>query len=48
MIVTADHFDLSAKLGLLMGACARQIEGEVCKQLDAALAKEQAKTAKKA
>lgn len=47
MIVTADHFDLSAKLGLLMGAFAKQIEGEVCRQLDNALAKEEAKAAKK-
>jgi putative polyhydroxyalkanoate system protein len=43
MIVTADHFALNAKLGLLMGAFAKQIEGEVCKQLDSALAKEEAK-----
>lgn len=48
MIVTADHFAINAKLGLLMGAFARQIEGEVCKQLDSALAKEEAKAAKKA
>ena len=46
MIVTGDHFALDAKL--LMGAFARQIEAEVCKQLDTALAKEQAKSAKKA
>lgn len=46
MIVTADHFALNAKLGFLMGAFAHQIEAEVCKQLDAALAKEQAKQKK--
>lgn len=49
MIVTGDHFALNAKLGLLMGAFSKQIEAEVCKQLDTALAKEQAKVdAKKA
>lgn len=47
MIVTADHFQVDAKLGLLLGAFAGQIQGEVCKQLDEALAKEQAKAAKK-
>jgi putative polyhydroxyalkanoate system protein len=46
MIVTADHFEVDAKLGLLLGAFAGQIEAEVCKQLDAALAKEQAKSSK--
>lgn len=43
MIVTGDQFTINAKLGLLMGAFSRQIEAEVCKQLDTALAKEQAK-----
>ncbi|HJV68301.1 polyhydroxyalkanoic acid system family protein [Ideonella sp.] len=47
MIVTADHFQVDAKLGLLLGAFAGQIQGEVSKQLDEALAKEQAKAAKK-
>ncbi len=46
MIVTGDHFQLDAKLGLLLGAFAGQIHNEVCKQLDAALAKETAKTRK--
>ncbi len=48
MIVTGDHFEVSAKLGLLLGAFAGQIESEVRKQLDEALAKEQAKASKKA
>lgn len=39
MIVTADHFDLQAKLGFLLGAFAGQIEAEVTRQLDEALAK---------
>jgi len=43
MVVTADHFQVQAKLGLLLGAFAGQIESEVCKQLDQALAKEAAK-----
>jgi putative polyhydroxyalkanoate system protein len=46
MIVTADHFQVDAKLGLLLGAFAGQIQNEVCKQLDAALAKETAKAKK--
>ncbi|MFO1341287.1 MAG: polyhydroxyalkanoic acid system family protein [Burkholderiaceae bacterium] len=46
MVVTADHFQIDAKLGLLLGAFAGQIEKEVCKQLDEALAKEQAKARK--
>lgn len=47
MIVTGDHFAVHAKLGMLMGAFSGQIESEVGKQLDAALAKEQAKANKK-
>lgn len=46
MIVTADHFQVDARLGLLLGAFAGQIETEVARQLDAALAKEQAKPAR--
>jgi putative polyhydroxyalkanoate system protein len=46
MIVTADHFEVRAKLGLLMGAFAGQIQAEVGRQLDDALAKEQAKAKK--
>jgi putative polyhydroxyalkanoate system protein len=43
MIVTGDHFEVQARLGLLLGAFAGQIEAEVGKQLDAALAKAQAR-----
>lgn len=45
MIVTADHFELQAKLGFLLGAFAGQIESEVSRQLDEALAKEKARKA---
>lgn len=38
LIVAADHFDLDAKLGFLLGAFARTIEGEITKNLDALLA----------
>jgi len=48
MIVTGEHFEVRAKLGLLMGAFAGQIQAEVGRQLDDALAKEQAKASKKA
>lgn len=39
LIVAADHFDLQAKLGFLMGAFAGTIQGEIEKNLDALLAK---------
>jgi putative polyhydroxyalkanoate system protein len=39
LIVAADHFDLEAKLGFLLGAFAKTIEGEILKNLDAQLAK---------
>lgn len=39
LIVAADHFDLDAKLGFLLGAFSRTIEGEIEKNLDALLAK---------
>ena len=39
LIVAADHFDLSAKLGFLLGAFSKTIEGEIIKNLDALLAK---------
>ena len=39
LIVAADHFDLSAKLGLLLGAFAKTIEGEIEKNLDGLLGK---------
>jgi putative polyhydroxyalkanoate system protein len=46
MIVAATHFDLEARLGFLLKAFAGKIEAEVSKQLDEALAKEEAKAAK--
>ena len=39
LIVAADHFDLSAKLGFLLGAFSKTIESEIKKNLDALLAK---------
>jgi putative polyhydroxyalkanoate system protein len=39
LIVAPDHFDLSAKLGFLLGAFSKTIEGEIEKNLDALLAK---------
>lgn len=41
MIVAADHFDLSARLGLLLGAFKGTIESEIRKELDALLALEE-------
>jgi len=38
LIVAADHFELQAKLGLLLGAFKSTIEGEIQKELDALLA----------
>lgn len=40
MIVAADHFELTAKLGFLLKPFLSQIEAETRKQLDAALANE--------
>lgn len=34
LIVTADHFDLEAKLGFLLGAFSKTIEGEIERNLD--------------
>ena len=39
LIVAADHFDLNAKLGFLLGAFAKTIEAQIEKELDALLAK---------
>ena len=39
LIVASDHFDLNAKLGLLLGAFAKTIEGEIEKNLDGLLGK---------
>jgi putative polyhydroxyalkanoate system protein len=41
LVVAADHFDLTARLGFLLGAFSRKIEGEIEKNLDALLAKTQ-------
>jgi putative polyhydroxyalkanoate system protein len=45
MTVTGDHFEIEAKLGLLMAAFTSQIQAEVARQLDEALAKEAKKKA---
>jgi putative polyhydroxyalkanoate system protein len=47
LIVAADHFDLHAKLGFLVGAFSKSIEGEIEKNLDALLAKSSKPSAKK-
>ena len=39
LIVAADHFDLNAKLGFLLGAFSKTIETEIKKNLDGLLAK---------
>jgi hypothetical protein len=48
LVVAADHFDLDAKLGFLLGAFSRTIEGEIQKNLDALLAKSSKPAAKAA
>ena len=48
LIVAADHFDLDAKLGFLLGAFARTIEGEIERELDELLGKAQRGAARKA
>jgi putative polyhydroxyalkanoate system protein len=48
LIVAADHFDLQAKLGFLLGAFSKTIEGEILKNLDALLAKNANPAARKA
>lgn len=40
LIVAADHFDLHAKLGFLLGAFSKTIENEIIKNLDALLAQD--------
>ena len=47
LTVAPDHFELSAKLGFLLGAFSKTIEVEITKNLDALLAKGSA-AAKKA
>ena len=39
LIVAADHFEVEAKLGFLLGAFSKTIEAEIVKNLDALLAK---------
>ena len=39
LVVAADHFDLDAKLGFLLGAFAKTIEAEIEKNLDTLLGK---------
>jgi putative polyhydroxyalkanoate system protein len=39
LVVAADHFDLNAKLGFLLGTFARTIEAEIEKNLDTLLGK---------
>jgi putative polyhydroxyalkanoate system protein len=48
LTVTADIFELDAKLGFLMGAFKDKIEGEIVKNLDALIAKKPATTKKSA
>lgn len=45
LIVAADHFDLQAKLGFLLGAFKGTIENEIQKELDTLLAAAPAKKA---
>jgi putative polyhydroxyalkanoate system protein len=47
LIVAADHFDLNAKLGFLLGAFSKTIESEIEKNLDTLLAKSATKAAAK-
>jgi len=42
LIVAADHFDLEAKLGFLLGAFSKTIESEITKNLDTLLSKSSA------
>ena len=48
LVVTADHFELKAKLGFLLGAFSKTIESEIEKNLDALLAKGSKAAARKA
>jgi putative polyhydroxyalkanoate system protein len=48
LIVAADHFDLNAKLGFLLGAFSRTIETEILRNLDKLLEAGKAAPAKKA
>jgi putative polyhydroxyalkanoate system protein len=48
LVVEADAFDLTAKLGFLLGAFSRKIESEIEANLDALLAQKPARAAKAA
>ncbi len=48
LIVAADHFDLQAKLGFLLGAFSKTIEAEITKNLDGLLSAAPAAKAVKA
>lgn len=48
LVVAADHFDLRARLGFLLGAFAGRIEAEIERELDALLGAQAAKAAKAA
>jgi putative polyhydroxyalkanoate system protein len=48
LIVAADHFDLDARLGFLLGAFSRTIESEIERNLDDLLAKGKAAARKAA
>ena len=48
LVVAADHFDLKAKLGFLLGAFSRTIETEIEKNLDKLLNKSAAAARKRA
>lgn len=48
LVVAADHFDLNAKLGFLLGAFSKTIEGEIQKNLDELLGAAAAGAAKAA
>jgi putative polyhydroxyalkanoate system protein len=47
LTVAPDHFELTAKLGFLLGAFSKTIEAEITKNLDALLSKSSAAPAKK-
>ena len=48
LIVAADHFDLEARLGFLLGAFRGRIESEITKNLDKLLSEGKAAAARKA
>ena len=48
LVVAADHFELQAQLGFLLGAFSKRIESEIEKELDALLAASKPAAKKKA